>query len=432
MPGRDVPGRDVVHAPRRSDGLLVVLIAPDSFKGTLTSVQVAEAIAEGWRRARPADEVTLAPLADGGEGTLEAIAATGAWAWQDAAASDPIGRPVTARWLRSADGARACVELASASGLSRLAPVERDPFGASTRGTGEVLRAVLDAGIGHIVLGIGGSATTDGGRGILEALGAEVRDLPDGGFEIDLSGLDPRLAATELRIACDVTNPLLGERGAAATYGPQKGADPAAVAALDARLARWAGALEDATRHRERDSAGAGAAGGTAFGLLCLADRFRLLELVPGVELVVEEIGLESMLATADLVITGEGRIDAQTAFGKTALGVARLAHAAGVRCVAVGGGVEPEGVEALARFGATVVPVWEQPMPLEVAMAAGAAPLIECGARIARALDGRLTTPKRKPGSDKVIIHPDFDDPVPEWDPDYMHPDDPMRDLLK
>jgi glycerate kinase len=408
----------------------VVLIAPDSFKGSLTSVQVAEAIAEGWRRVRPADEITLAPLADGGEGTLEAVAATGAWAWQDAAASDPLGRPVTARWLRSADGARACVELASASGLSRLAPVERDPFGASTRGTGQVLRAVLDAGVGHIVLGIGGSATTDGGRGILEALGAEVRDLPDGGFEIDLSGLDPRLAATELRIACDVTNPLLGERGAAATYGPQKGADPAAVAALDARLARWAGALEDATRHRERNSAGAGAAGGTAFGLLCLADRFRLLELVPGVELVVEEIGLESMLATADLVITGEGRIDAQTAFGKTALGVARLAQVAGVRCIAVGGGAEPEGVEALARFGATVVPVWEQPVPLEVAMAAGAAPLIECGERLAL-----LERPARRiPGMDqgKVIIHPDFDDPVPEWDPDYMHPDDPMRDLLK
>ncbi|HLE79418.1 MAG TPA: glycerate kinase, partial [Candidatus Limnocylindrales bacterium] len=232
-----MPGQDVVRTPRRGDGSLVVLIAPDSFKGSLTSVQVAEAIAEGWRRARPADEITLAPLADGGEGTLEAIAATGAWAWQDAAASDPLGRPVTARWLRSADGARACVELASASGLSRLAPVERDPFGASTRGTGEVLRAVLDAGVGHIVLGIGGSATTDGGRGILEALGATVRDMKDGGFEIDLSGLDPRLAATELRIACDVTNPLLGERGAAATYGPQKGADPAAVAALDARLA---------------------------------------------------------------------------------------------------------------------------------------------------------------------------------------------------
>jgi len=419
-----------VRAPRRDDGSLVVLIAPDSFKGSLTSVEVAEALAEGWRRVRPADEITLAPLADGGEGTLEAVAATGAWAWQEVAASDPIGRPVRARWLRSADGARACVELASASGLSRLTPDERDPFGASTRGTGEVLRAVLDAGIRHIVLGIGGSATTDGGRGILEALGATVRDLPDGAFEIDLSGLDARLAAAELRIASDVTNPLLGERGAATTYGPQKGASAADVAALDARLARWADALEDATRHRTRDSAGAGAAGGTAFALLCLADRFRLLELVPGVDLVVHETGLQSMLAASDLVITGEGRIDAQTAFGKTALGVARLAQAAGVRCVAVGGGVEPEGVEALARFGAAVVPVWEQPVPVEVAMAAGAAPLIECGERLAR-LEKRA---RRVPGMDtgKVIIHPDFDDPIPELDPDYMHPGDPMRDLLK
>ncbi|MBI2762153.1 MAG: glycerate kinase [Chloroflexi bacterium] len=372
-----------------------VLIAPDSFKGSLSSVEVAEALAEGWRRERPDDETMLAPLADGGEGTLEAIAATGSWKWEAVEASDPIGRPVTARWLRSADGTpafdfpRAVVELASASGLSRLALDERDPFGASTRGTGEVIRAVLDAGVRRIVLGIGGSATTDGGRGILEALGARVRELPGGAFEIDLSGLDPRLADTELRIACDVTNPLLGERGAAATYGPQKGADPGDVEALDARLTSWADALEGATARRERGSAGAGAAGGTAFGLLSIGSWFRRVELVPGVDLVVEEIGLEEMLAEADLVITGEGRIDSQTAFGKTALGVARLAQAARVRCVAVGGGVEPEGVEALGRFGVTVVPVWEQPVLLAQAMAAGSAPLVECGARMARGWRG-------------------------------------------
>ena len=367
-------------------------MAPDSFKGSLTSVEVAQALADGWRRVRGEDEIVLAPLADGGEGTLEAIAATGGWTWETVKATDPIGRPVTARWLRSLDGERAVVELASASGLSRLAPGDRDPFGASTRGTGEVLVAVLDAGIRHIVLGIGGSATSDGGRGILEALGSRVNDGLDGTVHVGLDGtvhvgldgLDPRLSEVELRVACDVTNPLLGERGAAATYGPQKGADPAAVAELDARLARWANGLDQATGRNERETPGAGAAGGTAFGLLSVHSWFRALELVPGVDLVVEETGLRRRLADADLVITGEGRIDAQTAFGKTAMGVARLARDVGVRCLAVGGGVEPEGVSALERFGVTVVPVWEQPVPLDVAIAAGAAPLVACGARIA------------------------------------------------
>ena len=359
-------------------------MAPDSFKGSLTSVEVARALADGWRRVRSGDEIVLAPLADGGEGTLEAIAATGAWTWETVAATDPIGRSVAARWLRSLDGERAVVELASASGLSRLAVNERDPFGASTHGTGQVLLAVLDAGIRHIVLGIGGSATSDGGRGILEALGAQVTDLDDDVVLIDLAGLDPRLAAVELRIACDVSNPLLGEHGAAATYGPQKGADAVAVLGLDARLAGWADGLDAATRKHERETPGAGAAGGTAFGLLSVRVWFRLLELVPGVDLVVEETGLRDRLAGADLVITGEGRIDAQTAFGKTAMGVARLARDVGVRCVAVGGGVEPEGRAALEAFSVTVVPVWEQPVSLAEAMAAGAAPLVECGARIA------------------------------------------------
>ena len=362
-------------------------MAPDSFKGSLTSVEVAQALAEGWLRVRNADEVILAPLADGGEGTLEAIAATGAWTWEDVLTTDPIGRPVTARWLRSLDGERACVELASASGLSRLTLGERDPFGASTRGTGEVITAVLDAGVRHIVLGIGGSATSDGGRGIFEALGAQVKDLDDDAVLVDLAGLDPRLAEVELRIACDVSNPLLGEHGSAATYGPQKGADAAAVVALDARLVRWADGLDAATRKSERETPGAGAAGGTAFGLLSARSWFRELELVPGVDLVADETGLRKLLAGADLVITGEGRIDAQTAFGKTAMGVARLARQVGVRCVAVGGGVEPDGVTALELLGVTVVPVWERPVPLEIAMAAGAAPIIECGARIAAAL---------------------------------------------
>jgi glycerate kinase len=363
---------------------ITVLIAPDSFKGSLTSVQVATALRDGWLRARSSDTVTLAPLADGGEGTLVAIEAAGGWEWRSAVAHDPIGRPVPARWLQSSDGHRAIVELAEASGLSRLTPAERDPMGASTRGTGEVLRAAIDAGSRDVTLGIGGSATNDGGGGILAALGATIEPAPAGTQRVDLAGLDPRLAEVALRIACDVTNPLLGERGAAATYGPQKGATPEQVAELDRRLESYADALEEASGRRERDTSGAGAAGGTGFGLLCLADRFRSLELVPGIDVVMSAADFDGKLVGATLVMTGEGRIDEQTAFGKTALGVARRAAAAGRPCIAVGGGVTPEGIDALRSVGVVVVPVVERPQTVEEAMAAGTAPLERCGERIA------------------------------------------------
>jgi glycerate 2-kinase len=358
---------------------LTVVVAPDSFKGSLTSVQVAEALRAGWLRARPNDEILVAPLADGGEGTLVAIAAAGGWDWCEAAAHDPLGRPVRARWLRSTDGSRAIVELAEASGLSRVRGIERDPLAASTLGTGEVIRAALDAGVRRITLGIGGSATTDGGAGILQALGATVSD-----DAVDLSGLDPRLTDVDLRIACDVTNPLLGERGAAATYGPQKGATLHDVRLLNKRLESFADALEGATGRRERDTPGAGAAGGTGFGLLAIRDRLRSLELVPGVGLVMDETDLAGKLGRADIVVTGEGRIDEQTAFGKTALGVAMRALEAGLPCIAVGGGVTPQGIEALDAL-AVVVPVVEQPLSVEAAVASGTAPVERCGERIAR-----------------------------------------------
>ncbi|MEO5703431.1 MAG: glycerate kinase [Candidatus Limnocylindrales bacterium] len=367
-----------------------VVIAPDSFKGSLTSIEVATALATGWLAARPEDEVLLAPLADGGEGTLVAIAAAGGWEWHTTPSTDPIGRPVEARWLRSADGTRAVVELAEASGLSRLTVAERDPIRASTFGTGTVLLRVMnDSAIQSITLGIGGSATTDGGAGILKALGGWG---PDG--EVDLSGgLDQCLAEIDLRIACDVSNPLLGPTGAAATYGPQKGATPPQVAELDARLTRYADSIRAATGRDERETPGAGAAGGTAFGLLSIARHFRSLRLVPGVEVVMEETGLREKLAGADLVITGEGRIDAQTAFGKTALGVAQLAHRVRVACIAVGGGVEPGGIEALRPVGAVVVPIVERPQTVEEAMAAGIEPVVRCGERLARLVSlGNLT----------------------------------------
>jgi glycerate kinase len=402
---------------------LVVLVAPDSFKGSLTSVEVARALADGWLRARPGDEMRLAPLADGGEGTLVAVEAAGGWEWRTVAAHDPLGREVEARWLVSADGDRAVVELAAASGLSRLAPDERDAVAASTFGTGEVLRAVLDAGIRRIDLGVGGSATTDGGLGILAALGLGMTVEPE--LAVHLEELDPRLAEVDLRIASDVTNPLLGAAGAAAVYGPQKGASQVDVRNLDDALGRWADALEAATGRRERHTPGAGAAGGTVFGLACLRDRFGSFEIVPGIDLVMEAAGFDGKLAGADLVLTGEGRIDAQTAFGKTALGVARRAAAAGVPCVAVGGGVEPEGNAALAGVGALAVPAVERPQTVDEAMAAGTAPLDRCGERLARLVGVGLglaaldRPPARVPGSDRIVIHDSFDDPLPEFE-DY------------
>jgi glycerate kinase len=351
---------------------LTVLIAPDSFKGALTSVQVARALADGWATARPADEILLSPLADGGEGTLDAIAAAGGWEVREAAAHDPIRRPIQARWLRSADGRAGVVELAQASGLSRLWPDDLDPLGADTFGTGEVLDAVVDDGVGRIAFGIGGSATTDGGRGLLEALGWPHR-------------LDGRLSEIDLTVACDVTNPLLGPTGAAATYGPQKGATPGQVEALDARLARAADELDAQTGRDERDTPGAGAAGGVGYALLSIQDRFGSFALRPGIDLVMEATGFDDKLARADLVLTGEGRIDAQTAFGKTALGVARRARDAGKGCIAVGGGVTPEGIAVLEPVGAITIPVVERPLTLAEAIAAGREPVVRCGERVAR-----------------------------------------------
>jgi glycerate 2-kinase len=346
-----------------------ILIAPDSFKGSLTSVAVARALADGWSRARTDDEILLCPLADGGEGTLAAIEAAGGWSVERATVHDPLERSIIARWLRSSDGSRAFVEMAEASGLSRIAPGERDPIGATSIGTGELLATAIDAGARHVTLGIGGSATTDGGFGLLRA-------LLDGGRKLD--GID-------LDVACDVSNPLLGPAGAAAVYGPQKGASPADVAALDKRNEAWADVLEPREGRRERDTPGAGAAGGVGFALLAIQDRFRSFALRPGIELIMDATDFDTKLARADLVITGEGRIDAQTGFGKTALGVAKRAQVARVPCIAVGGGVEVDGIEALAAVGAVAVPVVERPQSIEEAMAAGVDPLIRCGERLAR-----------------------------------------------
>jgi len=256
--------------------------------------------------------------------------------------------------------------------------------------------AAVGLGVREIVLGLGGSATTDGGSGLLTALGVRFlddagQDIPVGGgglaklARVDLSGVSPVLREVSLTIASDVTNPLLGELGAAAVFGPQKGADEAQVAQLDRNLAHYADVLEAASGHAIRLVPGSGAAGGTTAGLLAIADRFRELRIRPGVEVLMELTGFADALEACDLVITGEGRIDAQTGYGKTALGVAQQAASIGRACIAFGGGVLVEGIEALGALGAVVVPVVEQPMTIEAAMAAGVAPLERAAERVAR-----------------------------------------------
>jgi len=374
---------------------LRVLVAPDSFKGSLDTTAVATALADGWRRGRPSDEIRLVPLADGGEGTLEAIKASdGEWLELPVHARDPLGRPLRAAFLRRGD--EALIEMAAASGLSRVLPEERDALAASTFGTGQIIAAAIGLGVRRIVLGLGGSATTDGGSGLLRALGVRFLDargeeLVDGGGalaeldRVDLQGLAEVLGEVDLTIASDVTNPLLGERGAAATYGPQKGAAEQQVALLDASLARYASLIEVVSGRKIRDEPGAGAAGGTTAGLLAVSDRFRSFAIRPGVDVVMELTGFQDALAASQLVLTGEGRVDEQTGFGKTAMGVARRAREAGVACICFGGGVLVEGIEALAEVGAVVVPVVEQPMSIEDAMASGPGPLIRAAERTAR-----------------------------------------------
>ncbi|MBV9919443.1 MAG: glycerate kinase [Pseudonocardia sp.] len=349
-----------------------VLVAPDKFKGTLTAPEVAARVAAGIGAEAPDVEVVQVPVADGGDGTLDAALAAG-YARVEVPARGPTGEPVTTAFA-ALDGV-AVVEMADVSGLAMLMPDRLDALRASSYGTGEVIRAALDHGCRTIVLGIGGSASTDGGAGMLQALGARLsdadgRDLGPGGAalgaldRLDLSGLHPALAETRVIVASDVDNPLLGPDGAAAVYGPQKGAGEADVATLDAALTRWADVVEaavvggppaleechiaatpsqecdiaaaPATTRALRDRPGAGAAGGVGFGAMAVLGA----ELRSGIGLVLELVGFARHLAGASLVITGEGSLDAQTLSGKAPAGVAAAAKEAGVPVVTVSGRV--------------------------------------------------------------------------------------------
>jgi glycerate 2-kinase len=319
-----------------------IVVAPDKFKGSLTAPQVASHIAAGLRRFMPAADVRLAPVADGGDGTLAAVVSRG-YSLVRIVVSGPTGQPVDAAFAKRAE--TAVVELAEASGLRRLPDGRPDAIHASSRGTGELIRAALDAGCKQIIVGLGGSACTDGGAGMLQALGVRLLDLdgrelgPGGAallalHAVDLDGVDPRLSHTRIVLASDVDNPLFGPNGAAAVYSPQKGATVEEVALLDNALRRLAGVLAQAGGHDMSQRKGAGAAGGVGFGALAVLDA----ELRPGIELILDLIDFDSLLPGARLVVTGEGSLDQQSLSGKAPVGVAVAAARHGLATVAVAG----------------------------------------------------------------------------------------------
>jgi glycerate kinase len=369
-----------------------IIVAPDSFKGSVSALGVAEAMERGIHAVFHDAEVIKVPIADGGEGTVEALVAATGGRLLHTEVHGPLGEPVRAHWGVSGDGGTAFLEMASASGLPLVPKECRDPRITSTFGTGQLMKAALDAGLRKLVIGIGGSATNDGGTGMARALGvrfldAEGRDLPEGGAalarlaRIDLSALDPRLAEASVLVACDVDNPLCGPRGASAVYGPQKGATPEMVQELDAALGVFADVAKAATGRDIALLPGAGAAGGLGAGLLF----FTPASLRPGVAIVLETTGFEALVQGADLVITGEGRTDFQTAMGKAPVGVAAVAKRHGVPVICIAGGlgdgaddVLAHGIDALA----TAVP---QPMTLEACMGQGAVLVEAATARACR-----------------------------------------------
>ncbi|HVE63825.1 MAG TPA: glycerate kinase [Mycobacteriales bacterium] len=370
-----------------------VVVAPDSFTGSLTAAEAAAAVGSGWRLARPGDVVVELPVADGGEGTVAAVAlATGAVP-RSSRVADPLERPVDAQWLLLHDGT-AVVEMAAASGLWRLAPGERDLRRTTTRGTGELVQAALDAGARRVVVGLGGSATNDGGAGLAQALGVRLldrdgRELAAGGAalsrldRIDVSGLDPRLRAVDVVAATDVDSPLLGPFGASAAFGPQKGADARAVAELDAALSRWAEVLRRDLPGRPdvSSSPGGGAAGGLGAGLIALCAA----RVESGAGLVLRLVDLEAAVAGADLVVTGEGSLDWQTLRGKAPAAVAVAARDAGLPCLALAGVVRLGRQElAAAGFDAAYALV-DLATTAEGAVTEAAMWLTELASRVAR-----------------------------------------------
>ena len=369
-----------------------IVIAPDSFKESLTALEVAVAIKTGFERIFPHAEYQLVPMADGGEGTVQSLADATQGSLQKIAVIAPLANTVEAFWGLSGDKQTAFIEMAAASGLHLVAPEQRNPLVTTSYGTGELIKAALDRGVKKIILGIGGSATNDGGVGMLQALGirflnAQQQEIGFGGeqlafiSQIDLSALDPRLAQVEIEVACDVNNPLCGEYGASAIFGPQKGATAAMVEQLDKALAHFAQVVKSQFGKEIALHAGAGAAGGMGAGLLLLPN----VRLKSGVQIVMEATHLQDKISQADLVITGEGRMDAQSIAGKTPIGVARLAKELNKPVIAIVGSLR-EDYSVVYQHGIhAVFPIIRQLSSLDELLKQGKENLISTAENVAR-----------------------------------------------
>ncbi|MED1725220.1 glycerate kinase [Brevibacillus parabrevis] len=369
-----------------------VVIAPDSFKGSLTAKQAGEAIRAGVQRACPQAEVVVSPMADGGEGTMQCLVDATNGKVLTAQAMDPLGRTIAAQFGILGDGVTCVIELASASGLYLIAKDERNPLLTTTYGFGQLILAGLDHGCRRFILGLGGSATNDGGAGMLQALGYRLLDannqpLAFGGGEllrlshIDDSDKDKRLDACQFVIACDVDNPFVGPNGASRVFGPQKGATPQMVLALDEHLRHFADVIKQTAGTAIHDLPGTGAAGGVAGALLAFLGG----KLQSGIQIVMDTTGLARAMDGADLVISGEGQVDFQTAQGKTPCGVAQLARQCGIPVIVLAGSVG-EGIEALYEKGVTaVIGITNKPLTLDEAMQNGASLLEQAAEQVMR-----------------------------------------------
>ena len=353
-----------------------VVVAPNAFKGSLTAAEAALAIARGLTIVDDAIEIVSLPIADGGDGTSAVLLAAGDGVIRETIVPDPLGRPVRASFGLLDAGRTAVLDVATASGIALLAPHEREPLSVSSRGTGKLLSLALDAGVETVILGVGGSATVDGGAGLLAALGVGLLDeagtpIASGGAglarlsRIDLSRVHPALTRVKLRVACDVNSPLLGPHGAAVLFAPQKGATPDAVLELERNLAHFADVIEHTTQRDVRSLVSGGAAGGLAAGLFGVLGA----TLESGIDLVLESVGFERALLGADLVITGEGLLDRQSLRNKGPCGVARWAQQRGVPVMALVGGIADD--VRLADFYefAGIFSICRRPMSLEEAM---------------------------------------------------------------
>ena len=371
-----------------------IIIAPQEFKESLTGIQIARAMREGVLRVWPDADAQLVPVADGGDGTLQSLVDASDGQIMTAEVDDPLGRPIEAIWGALGDGHTAVIEMARSSGLALLKPDERDPLVTTTYGVGQLMSLALDAGYRNLIIGIGGSATNDGGAGMAQALGAKLLDsdgneIARGGGalaelnDIDVSAFDPRLSETTIDVACDVNNPLCGDTGASTIFGPQKGADPDTVDFLDAALHRFGNLLKRDLGREVMDTPGAGAAGGLGAGLMAFTNA----SLRPGADIVIDALDLDARIEGASLVIVGEGQTDHSTVFHKAPVAVAQRAKAQGIPTIAISGSLG-EGFEGIHDLGIDAAfSILDHCMTLEDAMSETATLVSDATEQVCRAV---------------------------------------------